>query len=282
MKNIKKFSKINKKYLYDLKYPWLDTSDVGPVKCCLCKGSHKTQTKRVFLINGTEFRIVNCLKDGLMYLEPQPGLTYVSDLYNHPTYYKGTDEMYGFLVNNKKSRGIAKIRIREIRSFAPDAKTILEIGCGFGHTLLEARKSGFEKADGIEFSKEALTACEKAGLNVRRGDDKLSLKNAKGKYEIIAAYSVLEHLYNPFDFVKSVKRFLKAGGLVFFRVPETDSKGPYLSLVDHFWHFTKKSLNRILERSGFEIIDVFESGIYVGPKGGRLKNMTAVAKLKSK
>lgn len=270
------------KYLFRLNYPWLKSKDARKVKCCLCGGKNKTADKFSFLINTEEFKIKHCLKDDLMYLYPQPGPKYAESLYNHPAYFQGIDDMYGLTVDDKKSQQIAKIRIQEILKYKPSAKSILEIGCGHGHTLIEARKAGFKKADGIEFSKDAVKVCRQKKLNIYQADLRISLKYLiKNRYDVVAMYSVLEHLQNPLVFLKNVKPLIAAGGILVVRVPKTSASGPTLSLVDHLWHFTSKSIKKTLHRLDFSVTDIFGSGTFQGIQHkGFLKSMTVIAKNK--
>ncbi len=256
-----------------LNYPWLKTNDFHPVNCFFCHGKNKTKKKFSLEVNGKKFFIQHCTKDDILFLSPQPGKKYAGSLYNHSSYYTGEDDMYGLnLTDKKKTIAIAKIRITEILEYKPNAKSILEVGCGFGDTLLEAKKKGFKEVAGLEFSKKTVLVCKQKGLKVYS-----TLPHKK--YDVIAMYSLMEHLPNPLKFLKKIKPLLAKGGIIIIRVPEMSVKGPWLSLLDHFWHFTKKSLNKIIEETGLKVIDVFPSGKFEGIQHqGILQSMTAVSR----
>jgi len=223
---------------------------------------------------------MRCQVDKLMYLSPQPGEKYCEILYNHPTYFQGIDDMYGLLINDEKTTAIASIRLKEIRQYAPQATSLLEIGCARGHLLQEALHQGFSVVKGIEFSKEAVRVCRDKKLDVKYENiNKLIVGKNFKQYDIVAAYSILEHLNNPFGFLKMIKKFIKPAGLLIIRVPETSPvKSPNLSLLDHFWHFTRTSAKRILNKTGFKIKDIYASGVFHGIQHkSEVKNITIIA-----
>jgi len=267
--------------IYDLKYPWLKNTDDRSVKCCLCGGKHKTADRLVFKINSKFYRIRECLVDGLMFLSPQPGQKYLNSLYNHPSYFQGADDMYGLAVDEEKSKKIARIRIDEILKYKNNASSILEIGCAYGHTLVAAKEAGFKMADGLEFSKDAVRACRDKGLRVfLSSSDKISLASIKkNRYDVIAMYSVLEHVRNPLVFLKKMIPMIASQGIIVIRVPEMSASGPWLSLLDHTWHFTRKSMKRLLGKVNLSVVDIFSSGKFIGLQhGGELSSMTVIVK----
>lgn len=265
--------------LYDLSYPWLPAEPTRPVVCCMCDGKNPAEEKVSFGLNEKTFKIARCTVDDLMYLDPQPGIEYCEALYAHPTYFEGTDDMYGMLINDEKSKAIADIRIDEIRKYAPEARSLFEIGAAHGHILLAARAKGFATARGVEFSREAVDIGRKKGADLNYADiNDFKLDPAQGKYDVVCGYSVLEHLANPNAFLGAVVPVLNPHGILVMRVPVTPPEGPRLSLLDHFWHFTETSLRKIMEVNGLKVMDVFPSGVFKGiAHGGELHSMTVVA-----
>ena len=217
-----------------------------------------------------------------MFLHPQPGRNFQAALYNHPTYFQGTDDMYGLLVDEEKSKEIGKMRVQEILEKNNLRESILEIGCGYGHTLLEAKKAGFKKADGIELSEEAVKSCIEKDLNVQKGFIENIFRDFKPyKYDVVALYSTLEHFEDPSKFLSEVKAFLHNDSLLIMRVPNEPKEGPWLSLVDHLWHFNEDSIKNLMSKNGFAVSKIFPSGSFQGIQHeGKLRSMTVIAKLK--
>jgi SAM-dependent methyltransferase len=272
---------------YQLTYPWLPTVETKDVVCCLCNGKNKTKDVFEFSINDNIFSIRHCIHDNILFLYPQPAGGYTDALYNHPSYFIGEDDMYGLAVSDEKSKTVAGFRIQEIKDYFKKENreiahlSMLEIGCAYGHTLVEARIAGMTTTDGVEFSKEATEICNsKEGLNVILGSVNDAFENLlpKNQYDVIAMYSVLEHVNNPLEFLTRVIPLLSPTGIMVIRVPEMSGEGPWLSLVDHFWHFTRESLTTILDITGLTEIKIFPSGKFVGTQHpGTLQSITAIA-----
>ena len=75
------------------------------------------------------------------------------------------------------------------------------------------------------------------------------------------ALQVLEHLYNPLDFLKHVKNnVLKKKGYIYIEVPcalTSEFNNPV-----HLFMFTKESLKNLFEIAGYEIVHISEENIY--------------------
>jgi SAM-dependent methyltransferase len=274
---------------YRFTYPWLPVTDTNEVVCVLCKGAHETEEAFAFLVNDKSFSIIRCIHDDLMFLSPQPGNAYTAALYNHPSYFTGEDDMYGLSVSDEKSTEVAIIRIKEIDEYLKKSgtglarKSLLEIGCAYGHTLLEAKNFGAEIVRGIEFSREAVGACYSKGLNVflASANNDMGTVLDHTSFDVIALYSALEHVDDPADFLSRIRPLLAPQGIVVIRVPETTTDGTWLSLIDHFWHFTRKSLTSLLEQHGFAVLNLFPSGVFHGTiHPGALGSITAIARRK--
>jgi 2-polyprenyl-3-methyl-5-hydroxy-6-metoxy-1,4-benzoquinol methylase len=97
-------------------------------------------------------------------------------------------------------------------------------------------------------------------------------------YDAIALYSVLEHVPNPVSFLERLTPLLSPEGTLIIRVPRMSAEGPWVSLLDHYWHFTPESLQRALEMQGFTLYDSYPSGAFVDTKGMVLESMTVLAK----
>jgi 2-polyprenyl-3-methyl-5-hydroxy-6-metoxy-1,4-benzoquinol methylase len=264
-----------------LSLSWLPADDTHSVSCCICNGANPAETVFSFTLNGATFTIVRCIKDDLMYLSPQPGERYAEALYNHPSYFSELNDMYGHRVTEEKGKVTAGYRMQEIVDHGITPKNFLEIGCGRGYTLEAVQEKGIV-AHGIEFSKESVAETRTRGLNVFEATLEMSIPEGiktAAPYDVIALYSVLEHVPNPTEFLQALRGLLAPQGTLIVRVPKMSIEGPWLSLLDHFWHFTQESLATILSQAGFTTNDVFPSGNFTSTKGDILENMTAFASL---
>lgn len=135
----------------------------------------------------------------------------------------------------------------------------LDIGCGVGWVVLQAQKRGF-LASGIDLAKEYVSVGrQKLGVNLSVGE--FEKTKFKGKFRVISANHVLEHVPNPRLFLDRVWDLLEPSGRVLIACPNVDSfmfwvfKRRWYGLVpgQHLWHFSGKSLKRLLLECGFEV-----------------------------
>lgn len=268
--------------LYSLTYPWLRIEGTRPVHCCLCGGANPTEIVTTFRVNGTSFSIRRCNGDSLMWMDPNPGSQFKQDLYSHPSYFSGVDDMYGLVTDDERSTSIALMRVAEIRKHSPKAASLLEFGSGKGHLLRAALASGFTSVQGVEISQAAADYCRSAGVPVIQSNLDADIPDLRGRvFDIVAGFSVLEHLDEPLQFLRAIRRYVSPQGALVIRVPDTDPEtGPTLSLVDHLWHFTRVSLEHVLVSAGFRVVGMYESGVFTGIQHpGVMKNVTVVAQL---
>ncbi len=75
-----------------------------------------------------------------------------------------------------------------------------------------------------------------------------------GSYQLVTAFEVLEHLYNPLHFLLEVRRVLAPGGLSRLFVSTPAWKPPLLQSPDHFHEMSRRSLESLFQRAGFTTV----------------------------
>ena len=75
-------------------------------------------------------------------------------------------------------------------------------------------------------------------------------------------FQVLEHLENPLEFLKQIKKYLKSSGIIYIEVPNLrDALIHAYNLPHHYkfyfhkthlWYFTKQSLMKMMGKAGFK------------------------------
>jgi SAM-dependent methyltransferase len=136
---------------------------------------------------------------------------------------------------------------------------VLDIGCGDCTSIREIKALGAE-GYGIEPDENIRPIVDALGLNVHIGllnevpyPDKF--------FDFITMSQVLEHIHNPIELLKSLRRILKDGGQVIIGVPNVDSRlrkkygirwlnwhVPY-----HINHFSRRSLYILAKNSGYSV-----------------------------
>ena len=83
--------------------------------------------------------------------------------------------------------------------------------------------------------------------------------DAKGKYDNIFCFEVLEHLFNPLFCLENIKKHLRSNGKIFISIPKRMPH--FLCGKNHFHEFDKHRFRYMIEYAGLKIIkqDVFNS-----------------------
>lgn len=90
----------------------------------------------------------------------------------------------------------------------------LDVGCGPGNVLEATNANQFELKVGCDISLKALRLTKAKGFCVVLGDAE-RLPFADGVFDLVTAYSLLHHLYDPACFMSDAFRVLRnSGGLV--------------------------------------------------------------------
>ncbi len=69
--------------------------------------------------------------------------------------------------------------------------TVIEVGCGLGHTMEVYQKNGLD-CEGIDVSSHAVSVCRDKGLNVSQR----KLEDISEKYDLVSSDGMLEHFLN--------------------------------------------------------------------------------------
>jgi len=154
-------------------------------------------------------------------------------------------------------------RQRELISRHKKCGAILDIGCSSGG-FLGTMKGESWKLCGIEM--EATTAAKAkaaTGAEVFVGDAVDAPISAES-FDVITCFDVLEHIYQPRQFLTKVLEWLRPGGIFYAGLPNIDSwearmLGTYwygLELPRHLFHFSPRSLRYVMTSLGFQEISV--------------------------
>jgi 2-polyprenyl-3-methyl-5-hydroxy-6-metoxy-1,4-benzoquinol methylase len=145
--------------------------------------------------------------------------------------------------------------------------SLLDIGAGSGIFVEEALKQGFT-AVGIEPSEQLADIARQQGLPVLRGV--LSQQSfEKHGFDLVTLVDVIEHVAQPAEFLREAVEQMKPDGLCLLVTPDVNSLCARL-MGSRWWHyriahisyFNIKTLNRLLESAGLEIIEQKRPGWY--------------------
>ena len=191
------------------------------------------------------FRIERCGRCGLGHTLPQPG-----DLgsYYSPAYY---GNRHGFTARHCSRRRLGFV-ISAMGGRMPGR--VLDIGCGDGTFLLEAREAGWQVM-GTELNPDM---AREAGLDVH---ENLTQIGDKERFDCITMWHTLEHMRDIPSTLKRAGSLLDEKGRLVIAVPDWGGNQAtvfrerwlHLDVPRHLYHFDMGSLKSALEASGFSL-----------------------------
>lgn len=141
-------------------------------------------------------------------------------------------------------------------------ESILDAGCGTGHTTLELLNEGYE-VTAIDLSQELVDFTQRIiKENNYKGDVRvLDLTNAKvlgeNKFDTIVCLDVLEHIRDDELALNNLYYILKKDGHLIVSVPALRFLyGIRDKKIGHYRRYSRDELIEKLKASGFEIIDI--------------------------
>lgn len=214
----------------------------------------------------SQLGIRRCRQCRFRWLDPRPASDETSELYTEHGYYERTTDDYSYARQATEMRSCFQERVDRFREQQPTLP-ILDIGCATGELLAVARERGLN-AIGVEISGDACKIAADRKLAVIQGTiDTIELPHASMGGMHMS--HVLEHLPDPVSALTRARTFLRAGALVYIEVPNqfdgildlierfrgsTRQFGPFS--VHHLSFFTPRSLTRILESCGYEVLSL--------------------------
>ncbi len=232
------------------------------VRCNICGFD---DTRHLFMIDSGS--IVRCNNCGLAYQNPRPDQ---SVIYEEDFFLREYRDFYGvdYIEDRENISRIARRRLDALQRLEQGGR-ILDVGCATGFFLHEAHSRGMDTW-GVEISNFAVRyAREKFSLKVHHGP----LESAgfpSGFFDIATLWYVLEHVDDPSELIKEVRRVLRPGGVLGVTVPNLRSLFRLIrprqwmeerrKQRHHLYDFEPRTLKALLEKFGFKIESMSSEG----------------------
>lgn len=242
--------------------------------CAICekKSRYKVLYKRNFklkeinknifsarrLPDGIHYRVLKCLNCGLVFSSPILSEAVLKKLYTESkvTYGKQIDDL----------TKTYSIYIKKLRNYGVKKGRFLEIGCGDGFLLKEAKKLGYKEVYGVEPSKEAIKMIP---YEIRKNiKSELFEKGLfpKNFFDVICFFQTFDHVSDPNEFLENCLEILKPGGHILAFNHNTDSfqalilgeKSPIID-IEHTYLYNLETIRTIFEKNKFQVISIAPS-----------------------
>ena len=253
------------------------------IACPLCgKTDFETLFEGTDLVfhRAGKYRVVKCRGCELQFTNPRP--TFESLGAHYPdNYFCYVPPEEGFPLFRPILRwfltGIQRLRTRFMERttgrLTPETR-ILDVGCGMNDLLWSIQQTRGCVGTGLDFKEEMVAFVrDRLKMPIIKG----TLSNAgipDGSYDVVTMMEYLEHESDPRKTLEEARRVLKPGGHLAIEVPYVEGWparrfGPKwwnLDVPRHLVYFTPKTLARMLDECGFELVrvDPFTVPLYIG------------------
>ena len=219
---------------------------------------------RLYRTTAKIFQIAECRNCRLIRLHPQPTPAELRDYYPRD-YWFVPEEKTADRLEQRYRRFVLRDHLhfveRAIRESEEDG-VVLDVGCGGGLFLQMLRQRIGARVAGLDFSLEAANvAWRRSGVPAICAT--LSRPPlAASSCACITMFHVLEHLYEPANYLEAAHALLKPDGRLIVQVPNAASWqflifGDRWNGVDvprHLIDFRRSDLDALLDSCGFEVL----------------------------
>lgn len=174
------------------------------------------------------------------------------------------DSHFTYSSMTEKLKETYSLLLKEAGKYVPSKKSFLEIGCGNGFMLEEAKKLGYKKVSGVEPSIDAISHAEKSIKDdiINSIFDENTFKNTK--FDIICTFQVFDHIPDPNSFLKTCYKFLKPEGVILLMNHDANSfsaklfgeKSPIFD-IEHTYLYDQSTIKKILKKNNFQVKKVY-------------------------
>jgi SAM-dependent methyltransferase len=204
--------------------------------------------------------IVQCRRCRLVYANPRLDAAALAHYYTFDNAFDAGFVQEWFIDNADLQQPTWRRLLRAMGRYRAPGR-LLDVGCGAGTFLVEARRAGYD-VSGQEVSPFFVDYCRREhGLAIFAGEiETIGVEPAS--LDFATAFDVVEHHPDPHRLLREMRRLLKPGGLAAvsthdignFFARRYGARWRHINPVGHLTYFTRQSLAEMLRRSGFRIV----------------------------
>ena len=186
--------------------------------------------------------------------------SFYSENYFHK---KEDDACHGYTSYDNDKESMRSVFVKEIQRYEGlvSGRDIFDVGAATGFFLDIAKESGWNTY-GSEISKFACDESSSRGHNMHCGSLLTYDEIPNNLFSVVTMWDVFEHVEDPIGYLKKVYNMLESGGILAVNTIDVQSFwakiwGKRWNMIippEHLFYYSRKSLNKIIKESGFEII----------------------------
>ena len=207
------------------------------------------------------------------YINPRPTNTILNKFYNNSKLYKYWNNYIFPSTEKIRRRKIFIPRVKKIlniiQNFKINKMAIMDIGAGYGtFCKLVNEKKIFKKVIALEPNKDGAEKCKQKGIFTLHDSIETVNKRHIKNVNVATSFEVIEHLFSPEKFLKKIFNTLSKKSIIILTCPnglgfDISILGKKSEAIDHehLNYFNPFSIKILMERCGFEILDVITPGV---------------------
>jgi 2-polyprenyl-3-methyl-5-hydroxy-6-metoxy-1,4-benzoquinol methylase len=229
----------------------------------ICPGCKEDDSKLEFVKHGFSYKKCNICNS--LYVSPRPTQKMISDFYKVSESSRFWAEHFYPETADARREMIFKPRAEVINELLrniniPSPKSIVDVGAGYGIFLDEIRKHNlFEEVIAVEPNKDLAKCCRDKNIVVIE-DNVEDISDGQLKASVVCSFEVFEHLFDTDEFILSMKKLLKPGGILLFTTLTFSGfdllvlkeKSKSISPPHHINFLTIEGIRDLLKRCGLE------------------------------
>ena len=147
--------------------------------------------------------------------------------------------------------------------------SLLDIGCASGQFLSALDPKKWSQLNGVEASKDLAMRAQKEipYAKIINSSFEECVFDPES-FDVITLWEVLEHVFDPVQFLKSIGKILKKNGLLFLSTPNVEGfeiqilldKGLSVYPLSHLNYFRKTTISHLFERGGLTVEEIRTPG----------------------
>lgn len=220
------------------------------------------------------YRVVTCNECGLAYSTPIFEEEKIIELYKSAAIEEAVGENEDAAIRLNMRRYLDRLA----KDSGKRSGKLLDVGCGPGHLIEEARKLGYD-AIGVDPSATAVAhAQSKLGRDAAINAPYTKELFPENSFDLITLVHVIDHVVEPKRLLETMRYHLKPGGYAFIATHNIDSwlakltgKGFIAWSVQHITYYTPESLREMIRRAGLSPVST-RGSLTTYPLGHFAKN----------
>lgn len=225
-----------------------------------------------FQFDKSGFSYFKCNQCGTLYQNPRPPLEAFDRFYQYSESSKYWAEVFFPAVAEVRREKIFRPRVKRLVTLCKDydisVKRIIDVGAGYGIFLDEWRKI-FPHAEAIAIEPSATLAEECRSKGIEVVESIVEHVNGYDNYaDLVVCFEVLEHVHDPLEFVKVLKKMVSNDGFLLvstlgidgFDLQVLGSKSAQVSPPHHINFISISGFEYLFKRAGFADVDVITPG----------------------